>query len=108
MQQHFNTPQPRPTDPARGERTEAMLEQEIAELEQQLCERFYYLGKDLFEAASDHIDGINMLVDVLIEKRLELVRQKGQRICEHCLTPNEAENTYCGHCGQKLDLEDPA
>lgn len=82
------------------------LEEDIAELEKELAEKYYTLGKGIYEIAESRVGEINELVDRLVDTKVRLAEVKRQQICPHCLAQNPADHLYCGKCGRKMEQEE--
>lgn len=79
-----------------------LLEEDIVKLEQEISDKYYQLGKSVYEIADREVDEINHLVDRMIEIKQQLSDVKNQSICVHYMAKNPKSNRYCGGCGRKL------
>lgn len=82
-----------------------LLEEEQARLEQELDQKYYQLGREIYEAADRGVSEINALVDRLVETKLKLCKIREHRVCPYCLSQSPMEDQYCGKCGRRLDEE---
>ena len=89
-----------------AEKQAVLLEEDLALLEAELSDRYYQLGKCVYEAADRRIEEIGRLVDRLVETRVKLSGVKEQTVCLSCLAPNPRDNAYCGKCGTRLEPPD--
>ena len=83
-----------------------LLEDDLTVLEKELGDKYYQLGKYIYELSERRMDEIDRLVNRLVETKVKLSQLKRQCICAYCLGSNPKENKYCGICGKELEQED--
>jgi len=81
-----------------------LLEEDITKLEEELTDKYYQLGKSIYELSDRKVAEINQLVDRLVETKIRLSNTKNSGICVYCMAENPKLNTYCGKCGKKLEI----
>lgn len=83
-------------------RQSLLLQQEMGQLEEELTQRYYELGRDVYEATERGVAEINRLVDRLVEAKVKYAALCEAVTCPACLTLNSCESVYCCKCGARL------
>ncbi len=83
-----------------------LLESKIIKLEREIDEKYYQLGRSIYELADRKFDEIDRIVDNLVDAKVHLSQLQGHHMCVHCLAQNPIENHYCGKCGKKIERDE--
>lgn len=81
-----------------------LLREEINRLEEELEDKYYQFGRDVYEATERGIAEINHLVDKLVDAKVRYSALTGGTACDKCLTLNPPENDFCSKCGTPLPV----